>query len=148
MARKSESIEMVAVEAPAPAPKEVKESCRVMLTTEQLLESGRELAAAQAEIRQLEDDFKSVRDEWKSRISSVEARITALSGRISRGYDFKPVACWVYFDMPEPGLKTCERKDTGERVWVKEMTEEDKQMDLPMTIPADQVDPETEREGY
>lgn len=145
MPKKSEPIEMEVV-ALAPTSKEVKESCRVTLTTEQLLESGRELASAQAEIRQLEDDFKSVRDEWKSRISSVEARITALSGRISRGYEFKPVACLVHFDMPEPGLKTCERKDTCERVWVKEMTEEDKQMDLPMVIPADQV--QAEGEGY
>lgn len=126
----------VITEEPVPAnePKrrtaEVKESARVALTTEQLLDAGRELAASQAEVRQLEDDFRSVRDEWKSRISAVEARITTTAGRISRGYDIKPVACVVTFDEPEPGLKTCVRQDTGERLWVKEMTESDKQLVL------------------
>lgn len=119
---------------PANEPKrrtaEVKENARVALTTEQLLDAGRELAASQAEVRQLEDDFRSVRDEWKSRISAVEARITTTAGRISRGYDIKPVACVVTFDEPEPGLKTCVRQDTGERLWVKEMTEFDKQLVL------------------
>jgi hypothetical protein len=109
---------------------EGKESARVYLTTEQLLEAGRELAASQSEVRQLEDDFKSVRDEWKSRISAVEARITTTAGRISRGYDIKPVVCEIVFDEPESGLKTCNRLDTGERLWVKEMTESDKQLTL------------------
>lgn len=104
-----------------------KESLRVNLTIEQQLDAGRELAASQSESRQLEDDFKSVRDEWKSRISAVEARITTISGRISRGYDIKPVGVDITFNEPEPGLKTCTRQDTGERVWVKEMTESDKQ---------------------
>lgn len=107
---------------------DIKESLRVNLSTEQLLECGKELAACQSESRQLEDDFKSVRDEWKSRISAVDAKITTLAGRISRGYDLRPVSCRVTFDCPEPGLKTCDRLDSMERVWVREMTDNDRQL--------------------
>jgi hypothetical protein len=71
-----------------------------------------------------------VRDDWKARISAVEARITSTAGRISRGYDIKETVCTVTFDCPETGMKTCHRDDTGERVWVREMTESDKQMVL------------------
>lgn len=109
-----------------------RESCRHPLTTEQMVEAGKELACSQIESRQLEDDFKSVRDEWKSRISAVEARLTQQTGRISRGYDIRDTECTITFDQPDPGLKTCTRNDTGERVWVKEMTESDKQLDLPL----------------
>ena len=107
-----------------------RESCRHPLTTDQMVEAGKELAASQIELRQLDDDFKSVRDEWKSRISAVEARLTAQTGRISRGYDIKETECTITFDTPDPGLKTCARNDTGERVWVREMTDADKQLVL------------------
>jgi hypothetical protein len=122
---------------------EVRESCRVTLTTEELLAAGQELAASQLEISNLEGctlrrlsfftlprDFKSVRDDWKSRISAVQARITNLAGRISRGYDIRQVPCIVTMDSPEPGMKTCNRLDTNERVWVREMSESDKQLVL------------------
>ncbi len=107
-----------------------RETCRHTLTTDQLLEAGRQLAETQNEVGQLEDDFKSVRDDWKARISAAEARVTTLSGRISRGYDMKDTECTVYMDTPDVGLKTCLRDDTGERVWVRDMTESDKQLVL------------------
>jgi hypothetical protein len=109
-------------------PCKVSESCRVELTPEELIAAGRELAAAQTEVRQLEDDFKGVRDEWKARISAVEARITACANRIGRGYDLRPVECLVVFDEPKAGMKSCFRSDTSERVWVRDMTDADRQL--------------------
>lgn len=103
-----------------------RESCRHPLTTDQMVEAGKELAAAQSELRQTED-------EWKSRTSAIEARITTVARRISRGYDIRETPCTVYFDDPEPNLKTCVRDDNGERVWVREMTESDKQLVLDLT---------------
>ena len=119
-------------ETPTPAVRTAKtrESCRHILTTDQLLEAGRQLAETQNEVGQLEDDFKSVRDDWKARISAAEARVTTLSGRISRGYDMKETECTIYMDTPEAGLKACLRNDNGERVWIREMTESDKQLVL------------------
>lgn len=115
----------------------VKETCRHPLTTEQLLDAGKQLAETQNEVGRLEDDFKSVRDDWKAKISAAEARLTTLSGRISRGYDMKETSCTVTMDTPEDGLKTCTRDDTGEKVWVREMTEQDKQLTLPLPEAAD-----------
>ena len=115
-------------ELPIPRTEKTRESCRHPLTTEQMVEAGKDLATSQIELRQLDDDFKNVRDEWKSRISAVEARVTQQTGRISRGYDMKETECTVTFDTPEPNLKTCTRDDTGERVWVKPMTDNDRQL--------------------
>ena len=135
---KKKTDETPAVEAPAPAeavPRTAKarESCRHPLSTDQMVEAGKDLAASQIELRQLDDDFKSVRDEWKSRISAVEARVTQQTGRISRGYDIKDTECTVTFEAPDPNLKTCTRDDTGERVWVREMTDMDRQLVLDLT---------------
>lgn len=122
-------------EAPQPPPvrtTRTRESCRHVLTIDQLLQAGREMAETQNEVGRLEEDFKSVRDDWKAKISSAESRLTNLSGRISRGYDMKDTECTVYMDTPEEGLKTCLRNDTGEKVWVQEMTGSDKQLPLPL----------------
>jgi len=110
-----------------------RESCRHPLSTDQMVEAGKDLAASQIELRQLDDDFKSVRDEWKSRISAVEARVTQQTGRISRGYDIKDTECTVTYECPESNLKTCTRDDTGERVWVREMSDMDRQLVLDLT---------------
>lgn len=107
-----------------------RESCRHILTTDQLLEAGRQMAEAQNEVVQLEGDFKSVRDDWKARISATESRVATLSGKISRGYDMKDTECTVYMDTPEEGLKACLRNDTGERVWIRDMTDSDRQLVL------------------
>lgn len=107
-----------------------REVCRHLLTTDQLLEAGRQMAEAQNEVVQLESDFKSVRDDWKARISATEARVATLSGKISRGYDMKDTDCTVYMDTPEEGLKACLRNDTGERVWIRDMTDSDRQLVL------------------
>jgi len=126
---------------PKPRTSKARESCRHPLTTDQMVEAGKDLAASQIELRQLDDDFKSVRDEWKSRISAVEARVTQQTGRISRGYDIKDTECTVTFETPEPNLKTCTRDDTGERVWVREMTDTDRQLVLDLTeAPAGEED--------
>lgn len=120
---------------------EEKEPCRIDLTPEELIECGRELASSQRELHEIADDFKGVRDEWKARISAVEARITTLANRIGRGYDIRPIPCMIVFDQPEAGVKTCYRKETGERVWVRDMTESDKQRVLDLQEEAEATDP-------
>jgi len=127
----------------------IMESCRVELTSEELIAAGRELASAQTEVRQLEDDFKGVRDEWKARISAVEARITTSANRIGRGYDLRPVECVVIYDQPDPGMKSCFRQDTSERVWVREMTESDRQMIIQFEEEQEEVtSPAPEKEDF
>ena len=120
-----------------------RESCRHPLTIDQIVEAGKELAETQREACQLEDDFKSVRDEWKARISAMEARMTTVAGRISRGYDMKDTECTVVMDTPVPGFKTCLRDDTGEKVWVRDMTESDKQL----TLKLEEQEEEVKEEG-
>jgi len=128
----------IEAESPKARTSKSRESCRHPLSTDQMVEAGKDLAASQIELRQLDDDFKSVRDEWKSRISAVEARVTAQTGRISRGYDIKDTECTVTFETPELNLKTCTRDDTGERVWVREMTDADRQLVLDLTSESEQ----------
>lgn len=113
---------------------EVYEQCRHPLDVDDFVEAGKELAAAQVEVKELEDDFKTVRDEWKARISAVEAKITSISGRISRGYDIRETKCTVLLNRPDKGKKTCVRDDTFQIVWERDMTAVDRQMLLDMKV--------------
>ena len=107
-----------------------RERCRHTLTIDQMVEAGKRLAECQLESQQIEDDFKSFRDDWKARRDAVDSRITMLSDRISRGDGMKYTECTVVMDQPDTGFKTCLRDDTGEKVWVREMSESDKHMSL------------------
>jgi hypothetical protein len=87
---------------------------------------GKELAEAQITLRQIEDDKKRVLDDWKARESSKSAEINNLSNKVSSGYEYRDIPCEVTINEPV-NKKTARRLDTGEVVWVRELTDLDKQ---------------------
>jgi len=130
---------------------EVTESCRVAFTNDELLDRGKQLAEAQGELRKTEDDFTAVKKEWNSRVAAVEANITKLAGDVSRGYEVRFLRCIIVMDTPEKGMKECRRKDNGERVWVREMSGADFQMQLEFADGEERKNPpppDTECSGY
>ncbi|MBE2178893.1 MAG: hypothetical protein IAE97_00270 [Chthoniobacterales bacterium] len=90
---------------------------------------GKELAEAQIQSRQLEDDRKRVADEWKAKISTKEAEIASLSNKVNSGYEYRDIPCEITLNEPV-GKKTARRTDTGETVWVRDLTDSERQRTL------------------
>jgi hypothetical protein len=102
---------------------------------------GIALGEAQITLRQL-DDRKQVADEWKARISAKEAEIASLSNKVSSGYEYRDIPCTITLNEPV-GKKTARRTDTGETVWVRDLTDSERQR----TLDFDQSHSDTPRVG-
>lgn len=96
---------------------------------DELRQLGRYLAESQIQLRQLDDDRKCVVDEWKARISAKEAEIVSLSNKVSSGYEYRDISCEITLNEPI-NKKTARRLDTGEVVWVRDLTDSEKQRTL------------------
>lgn len=95
-------------------------------TDDELRVLGKDLAEAQIQLRQLDDDRKRVADEWKTKISTKEAEIAALSNKVNSGYEYRDIPCEITLNEPI-GKKTARRLDTGETVWVRDLTDGERQ---------------------
>jgi septum formation inhibitor MinC len=116
--------------------KKISMHLRCILTDEEKLAAGRELAESTNQLNEIESDKKRVSDDFKAKASTAEAQIGILSNKLRSGYEFRQVECLVVFDDPKPGEKTIYRTDIkvakkpGETVEVRRMTEEEKQRQL------------------
>ncbi len=100
---------------------------------DELRDLGKELAESQIQLRQLDDDRKRVADEWKARISAKEAEIASLSNKVSSGYEYRDIPCEITLNEPI-NKKTARRLDTGETVWVRDLTDAEKQRTLQFDV--------------
>lgn len=103
---------------------------RVDLTSEELLESGKQQADKSIQLRQVEERKKRVNDDIKSEMTALESELSQLASLISSGYKYEDVNCLEFFDDPKPGKKTIIRTDTMAVVSVENMTPMDLQRDL------------------
>ena len=116
--------------------KKISMHLRCILTDEEKLSAGRELAESTNQLNEIESDKKRVTDDFKAKASTAEAQIGILSNKLRSGYEFRQVECVVVFDDPKPGEKTVYRTDIkvakkpGEKVDVRTMSEEEKQRQL------------------
>ena len=108
---------------------------RYTYTDPERLELGKALAQVHNELGQTNTDFDRVKAEFKSKISAHEAKIQDLSNKVSTGYDMRETKCRWNLDEPKKGKKTLVRLDTAkeEIVEVTEMTDADRQVDLPLS---------------
>jgi len=112
--------------------KKVTQKLRCLLTADEKIEAGRELAEATNELTAIEEDKAQIVADFKHRTSAAEARIGVLSNKLRSGYEFRDVECEVRFDTPEKGQKQVVRLDTDEIVATNPMSEEEKQRELPL----------------
>lgn len=112
--------------------KQTTERLRCNLTDDEKILAGKELAEQTSKLREIEEEKAQVVSEFKARTTAAEAMITVLGNKIRSGYEFRDVECKTELDDPEPGRKTTYRTDTLEIVRQEEMTEEEKQRELPL----------------
>lgn len=115
---------------------ETTRQLRVNLTDKERIELGRQLAEASQRLETIAEDKKSANAQFAADKSAAEAKIGALSNQIGSGYRLDQVRCDWLMDSPEAGKKQLVRLDTKEVIETLDMTDADKQGDLPLADPA------------
>jgi hypothetical protein len=103
----------------------------VKLTDEELLKVGRELAGTTQDIATEEKRQADVKAGMKARLAELDARRTQLAMNISRREQDRDVRVDVYMDF-QRGIVQEIREDTGETVHTRQMTDTERQAELPI----------------
>lgn len=114
---------------------ETTRQLRVTIVDRERIELGRQLAEAAQKLETIAEDKKSAMAQFSADKSAAEAKIGSLSNQIANGYRVEAVKCSWLFDSPEVGKKQLVRMDTKEVVETLDMTDADKQGDLPLADP-------------
>jgi|GEM_PF-3022839 len=109
---------------------ETKESCNVLLASEELVIVSKVLVQDIEKKENLESELKRYKSYINAKIQVVEKEIGELMALISNGYEKREIACTIVLDRPVIGKKVCIRDDTGEQVWERDMTQDDSQLKL------------------
>lgn len=156
---KNAKTNVIEMEPPAEAPKpqwpEAKEkrSLRCDLKPQEINELGRANAQLGQDIDRLEDSKKASAEQYKANITEKEARRRANETSIRNGWVERDVDCVWEFEVAgvdagtkekvfHPEKKTLFRSDTGEVVEIRDITEGERQMALPL----DQADETNDEE--
>lgn len=99
------------------------------LTADELLEKGRSLAERHAEIADIRRQMKEKSSEFKEQISEIEGDISTLTKEIRSRAEHREVIVVEKFDFAEKRVAQV-RKDTGEQVYSRPMSEDELQAPL------------------
>jgi len=103
----------------------IKQTLPCVLTEEEKLSLGQEMAQASRKKAELESSLKEITSQYKAQIVQQENVIQQAARLIHDGYEYRPVDCEVEFNAPERGKKTITRLDT-EETHVEIMTMQEK----------------------
>lgn len=115
-----------------------------VLTTEEILESGKKLANLTTAKDQLDAQKKRVGSDYKAKIDEKIAQISIETNKIETGIEHRVVNREAELNVPEQGKKTLYRTDTGEEIGVTDMTLQELQRELPLGDEASGPDPDFE----
>lgn len=107
----------------------LKESLKCILTEEEKLEAGMQLAMANAGVTEKEAEVKKFTSQAKAEIAAYDATISKLSGMIQNGYEYRKVDCEERM-FPEEKRIEWIRLDTGEVYKTRPMTPDELQEKL------------------
>lgn len=101
-------------------------------TTNELLQMGNELALARLRMEDIKAEEEVAKATTKEKKAQVELTIGALSRKVVDKYEMVNTDCTPLWDSPNVGEVTLVRTDTGEIARIRPMTEQERQMDLPL----------------
>ena len=110
--------------------KKIEMHLKCILTGEELLQAGKDMADAQQEARTLESELDRIKKDFNSKITTAECHVSDNAAKIRSGYEFRKIPCEVHSDIPSKGKKTVYRLDNDSVVEVREMTGEEMQHQL------------------
>lgn len=103
---------------------------KCLLTQEEILQAGDDLATALDNLKQVQAEKDSVSKTFKAKEVELEANITAKQVLVRNKYDYRSIECTNILDF---GIAECyvKRNDTGEEIIRRKLTEDEKQTTLP-----------------
>ena len=107
---------------------EVKEEVRRLmcqLTEDEYQSKSKELSRLIREKAAHEEQKRSSAQYYKELIDNTQKDIEDILPVVESGEEERPVHCRIEFNVPEKGLKTVTRLDTGEKVETCDMTDEE-----------------------
>lgn len=122
-------------QAPAKKPVQTSRHLRHEFDNAERLENAKQLAEALSESDRIDGELERVKADFKSRTTTVQAKIGSLRDKVTSGYEMRETKCEWRFDSPKKGKKSLVRLDTKEVVETVDMSEADKQGELPLTAP-------------
>lgn len=117
-------------EAPSRPPITTTALLKYDFTHDELFQKGQELARYSQERANLENEKKAIVSEYKAKLDAKQAQIEMIGAHINNGFEFRNTECKVYFDTPEPGMKTTIRTDNGMVISEEPMTAEERQTEI------------------
>ena len=102
---------------------------KCQLTQEELLERGDQMAHALDELNRLADEKKALGEELKAKEAKTQAEITVLQQLVRNKYDRRLVDCNLVINYTTQKALLV-RLDTEETIEERDLTEEEKQMDM------------------
>lgn len=103
----------------------------VIFTEQELVALREDLANKTIELRQKEDHKKSVVSQLKAETDLLTAQTKLAADKIQAKCELRSVKCHVLFDW-DAGTKQVVRIDTGEVVEKSNITDEERQQNLPL----------------
>ena len=103
---------------------------KCLLTQEEILQAGDDLATALDNLKQLLAEKESVVKTFKAKEAELEANITAKQVLVRNKYDYRPTECTNVLDY-ETGECHVKRNDTDEEIVCRKLSEDEKQTTLP-----------------
>lgn len=106
-----------------------KEFLKCLLTEAELKERADKMALCLSQIREREDALKSIKKQMESDIAKAEAELSLASEQYRSGFEMRFIDCETDKDF-RIGRVSMTRLDTGESVWDRAMTAEERQGEL------------------
>ena len=103
---------------------------KCLLTQEEILQAGDDLATALDNLKQVQAEKDSVSKTFKAKEAELEANITAKQVLVRNKYDYRKVDCDNILDYETTECYVI-RTDTNEEVIRRAMSEDEKQTTLP-----------------
>ena len=109
--------------------KYTKEYCKYKFTPEEVAEMSAEMAQNVSTLKDAESDKKAIMSDLKGKIDGLTAQTQISANKINNGYEMRNVECLVEFDYAN-GVVRHTRTDTWETVKTRQMTADDRQMEM------------------
>jgi len=118
---------------------------KYVFNEEEKKEMAEQMARAFSEKTDLELKKKEVSSQIKGEIDAVDAKMSTLSRYYNQGHKFMNIPCRVEYDFQKKEVRAY-RKDTGDRISVRTMTQNEFQQEMfdkdghSITAPEDNTD--------
>jgi hypothetical protein len=108
------------------------ENLRCDLSPNEKQDLSEKLVRMLLETEEAEESRSEFMTDWKARMESLTKLVKRYTNMLAKGYEYRDIDCRVMYNTPHSGWKTLFRPDTGEVVREEQMTDDERQENLPL----------------